>query len=106
MDPLIGIVNQVKADRERDVHLGQKARASAEQDLVWERLAPDLLSARVEGGVYQLRKVDSGSRVPYQRFRWRIVWRADTGYQRELALERRQEWAKAAAEIHYRRMQS
>lgn len=104
MDPLIGIANQVKADRARDHHLGEKAAGSAMTDLVWKEIDVDHLVAEVPGGSYVLRKVDSRSRVARQRYRWLALWvPADSPVTRELALEKRKEWARAAAAVHYRR---
>lgn len=104
MNPLIAVANQVKADRERDAHLGEKARGAAMADLVWREIDADHLVAEVPGGSYVLRKVDSRSRVARQRYRWRSLWvPADSPDVRELALERRKEWARSAAAIHYRR---
>jgi hypothetical protein len=104
MNALIGIANQVKADRERDQHLGEKAQGAAMTDLNWREIDAEHLVAEVAGGSYVLRKVDSRSRVARQRYRWLALWvPTDSPHPRELALEKRKEWARAAAAVHYRR---
>lgn len=71
--------------------------------LTWQRIGHDEFLAESEHGIYHVRRVNSGSRVPSQRYRWRALWAPLSGTVRELALEKRLGWSKGAAEAHHRR---
>lgn len=96
----------IRADVERGAHLDEKSRRAALNELVWVEHDPEHFVATVPGGAYVLRKVDSRSRVRSQRYRWKALWApVDSPDVKELALEKRKEWSRGAAEAHYKRSQ-
>lgn len=98
------IATILRADVHRSLHIDAKKLATQKKELVWRQEGPAHFVADVTGGAYVLRKVDSRSRVASQRHRWKSLWvPIDSPNIRELALEKRREWARGAAEVHYER---
>lgn len=92
------------ADAHRTAHIDVKNLDAQRRNLVWHHHGLDHYVADVVGGAYVLRKVDSRSRVKRHRYRWKSLWvPIDSPHPKELACERRKDWAKGAAEVHYRR---
>lgn len=94
----------LRADIHKTVHIADKNRHATMRVLRWRQEGPHHFVAEVGGGSYVLRRVDSGSRVKRQRYRWKSLWVPnDSPHIKELALERLKEWARGAAEVHYER---
>lgn len=100
----MGPLNIVRADAHRAAHIDAKNLRAASTELIWHHHGLDHYVAGVRGGSYVLRKVDSGSRIKRHRYRWKALWAPiDSPDIKELALERRKDWARGAAEAHYKR---
>lgn len=96
----------VRADAAKAAHIAEKNRRAALRRLRWVAHGERHFVATVDGGAYVLRRQDSGSRVKRHRYRWIALWAPiDSPDIKELALERRYQWAKGAAEAHYERRQ-